>query len=439
MSLLLRGGLIAVAVIAAFAGGFLLKSRLSFATVATEPPAVAKAQAKSGPATPAVRSVEHISAKTTVPANRTSAATADVILLPPAPLTSRHEDIPPIIAPPPADTRPAPPPAIPKEPDVPDPSDPGFQMLKNEWKINTTVLDKSAPLPAVIAEAKRNGPSVPEKDGANDPPRIPTINIDPLPPIHAPNVGTAPPPPAPPPAPATKLINNRSVELDFEVTKIGRSKIRSVELWTTRDGGLSWQKMDQMMGCESPFATRLTTEGHYGFKLVFLSESGKRTLEPRPGERPDASLELDTTPPEIRLHDPQPVLGQPGSVWLRWTMSDHHLDPTSVQLDYSLDGKAWTSIATGAMAQQNGTHMHNWTIPKSVPPRVLLRVTARDKAGNVGSAQSHDKVAVDLVVPEGKIKGVRVAGAGQENGPAPRVVDNARQVFSFWTEWSRLP
>jgi hypothetical protein len=432
MSLLLRCGLIAIAVVAAFAGGFFLKSRLPLASVAAEPPAVANARPKSNPTTTAVRTVEHVSAKTTVAANRTSAATADVILLPPAPVTPRHEDVPPIIAPPPTDTRPAPPPAI------PDPSDPGFQMIKNELRINTTVLDKSAPLPAVIAEAKRNGPSVTDKDAVNDPPRMPTMNIDPPPPIGAPNV-SIPSPPAPPPAPTIKLINNRSIELDFEVTKTGRSKIRSTELWTTRDGGQSWQKMDQMMGCESPFATRLTTEGLYGFKLVFLSESGKRTHEPHPGERPDALLELDTTPPEIRLYDPQPVLGQPGSVWLHWKMSDRHLDPASVQLDYSLDGKAWNSIATGLMAQENGTYMHNWTIPKAVPPRVLLRVTARDKAGNVGSVQSNDKVAVDLVVPEGKIKGVRVAGADQEKGPAPRVVDDARQIFQFWTEWSRLP
>jgi len=368
--------------------------------------------------------------------NRTSPPTADVILLPPAPVTPPHDDIPSIAAPP-ADARPAPPAATPKLPDVPDPSDPGFQMIKNELRINTTVLDKSVPLPEVVADAKRNGPTVPEKDAANDPPRIPTINIDP-PPIHRPNAGAAPPPPAPPPAPTIKLINNRSVELDFEITKTGRSKIRSVELWTTRDGGGSWQKMDQMLGCESPFATRLTTEGLYGFKLVFLSESGKRTLEPRPGERPDTSLELDTTPPEIRLYSPEPVPGQPGQVSFRWSMTDLHLDPASAQLEYSLDGREWLSIATGSMAFHSGTYRYDWTVPKAVPPRVVLRVTARDKAGNVGTAQSQDKIAVDLVVPEGKIKAVRIAGANSEKGPAPRVLDDARQVFQFWTEW-RFP
>jgi len=367
----------------------------------------------------------------TVLATHTVPATADVILHSPEPLNSRNVDVPPIAAPP-ADTRPAPPPAI---PGVPDPADPAFQMIKNEMRINTTVLDKSAPLPAVVAEAKRNGPSVPEKD---DSPRMPTFSIDP-PPIPSPQAGMAPPPPAPPPARTIKLVNNRSIELDFEVTKTGRSKIRSVELWTTRDGGTSWQKIDQMMGCESPFATRLTTEGNYGFKLVLLSESGKRTQEPRPGERPDALLELDTTPPEIRLYRPEPIAGQPDKVSLRWSMTDLHLDPASAQIDYSLDGKEWTSIAKGAMAYESGTYHCDWTVPKTVPPQVLLRVTARDKAGNVGAAQSNDKVAVDLAVPEGSIKGVRVAGADSEKGPLPRVVDDARQVFHFWTEWSRLP
>jgi len=228
-----------------------------------------------------------------------------------------------------------------------------------------------------------------------------------------------------------KLVNNRSIELDFDITKTGRSKIRSVELWATRNRGATWQKMDQLMGCESPFATRLTSEGTYGFKLVFQSESGRQTKDPAPGEEPDVSLELDTTPPVISLFEPVAVPGQPGKVRLRWQATDAHLDSTSVRVEYSTDGTDWNPIVAAKSGLEAGAHSYDWTIPRTVPPRVLLRVTARDLAGNVGSAQTNDKVAIDLVAPEGKIKRVRVAVAEPENGPLPRVVDSS-QVLSFW-------
>ena len=87
----------------------------------------------------------------------------------------------------------------------------------------------------------------------------------------APTITVGPVPPAAKPVP---LLNSRAVELDFEVTRAGLSKIKAVELWTTRDGGATWKQTDRMEGARPPFRTRLGSEGEYGFRLVFESESG---------------------------------------------------------------------------------------------------------------------------------------------------------------------
>jgi hypothetical protein len=187
--------------------------------------------------------------------------------------------------------------------------------------------------------------------------------------------------------------------------------------------------MDQMIGCESPFRTRLGSEGQYGFKLVFESESGQRTPEPRSGESPDATLALDTSPPQITILPPVEVPSQPGMVRFRWSMSDSGLDARSVRLDYSVDGKTWNRITDGKEYQPSYSYHLDWTPPPGAPTRVLLRVTARDTAGNVGTAQTNEKVAIDLVVPAGKI--TRVRGEGAELGPMPRIVPLAALVSPF--------
>jgi hypothetical protein len=64
-----------------------------------------------------------------------------------------------------------------------------------------------------------------------------------------------------------------------------------------------------------------------------------------------------------------------------------------------------------------------WKLPSGVPPKVLLRVTVRDKAGNVGTAVTSEKMSVDLVAPEGRLTGVRPQGQGPEPGPMPRDVE----------------
>src|SRR5262245_43047600 len=306
MSLFVRAGMIAVAVLGAFAGGYLLKSSGWLMTAAPDSPLVA---AKLS-ATTSKGTVAH----TTAPARWTMDTDRPSIAMPPVAVAQ--------------ELRPPPPPATPSSDDHVDPSDPAFQMIKNCPGIKTP-LDPAGPTPAVLADAKAApvGPSL-QKD---EPP---------------PMVGAAPRLDVPPARTPVKLVNNRSLALDFEVTRSGLSKVKTVELWVTRNGGGTWHKMDEMAGCQSPFSARLGSDGAYGFKMVFESESGMRSPEPRPGQIPELDIELDTTPPHLDIFPPRPVPDQPGKVVLSWSMTDRNPDRGSAatRLEYSTDGETWRPI-----------------------------------------------------------------------------------------------
>jgi hypothetical protein len=313
--------------------------------------------------------------------------------------------MPPVADPP--EMRPPPLPASPATDDQIDPTDPRYQMIKNSLGIKTT-LEPAGPTPAVLADAKanRDGPTVAKDD-------VPRLQVGPTPPRFD----------APPARPPVRLVNNRSVAIEFEVTRFGLSKVKTVELWVTRSNGGAWHKMDEMAGSQSPFRARLGSDGEYGFKLVFESESGMRSPAPRMGQIPDLVLELDTTPPQLAIFAPRPVPDQPGKVILSWSMTDTNPDRSSAatRLEYSADGQTWQPIELPGGRPSWDTY--EWTLPPGVPPKVLLRLTARDKAGNVATAASSDKVSIDLVAPEGKITGVRPPVAEPDKGPMPRVVE----------------
>ena len=260
MSSLLRCGLVAAGLVGAFAAGFFLKSVPAVPSAAAQPVPVSHTVAKP----PAPVPVPEIRLPDGPPIRDPQVKPATVLG---APQPARAEPLDPLEA-------------------------AGIEMIRKEMGIKTTILDKSEPVPAVLADAKKQPapPDIPKID-LTVPMGGPMPRLDPPPVPTIPTIGDALPLPdvriVPAPSKGPKLVNTRAVALDFEVTKTGASKVTAVELWTTRDGGATWAKTDRMAGARSPFRTRLGSEGEYGFRLVFESESGMRSPEPRPGDRPD--------------------------------------------------------------------------------------------------------------------------------------------------------
>src|SRR5687767_4256710 len=210
MARLLRTALVVAAVVGAFAGGYLMKNVPTFSWAAAEPAPVADATPP-----PTAKAVT----QTTVRATSTVAMTVRV----PHPRTvvthTRTVEVPvlrmPDLAPPPMPTPKAapstiilPPIAVAEPPklDPVDPNDPALRMIKDAMGIKTTILDRSAPLPIVLTDAKRDSepPLIAPPVPMADPPRkLESQRFDPDSPVIA-----LPPYPAKP----VPLLNNRAVE-----------------------------------------------------------------------------------------------------------------------------------------------------------------------------------------------------------------------------------
>ncbi|HMC66042.1 MAG TPA: hypothetical protein VKI65_13975, partial [Gemmataceae bacterium] len=215
------------------------------------------------------------------------------------------------------------------------------------------------------------------------------------------------------PLPLLQLVNETRINLEYEVTRVGPSNIGSVELYLTKDEGRTWQKWADDPDLKPPITAELPGEGVYGFRLVIHSGAGLSKGTPQSGDLPEMRVEVDTTPPVVELYELRPDPSRPNTLILTWTAKDKNLaaDPITLQWAERPDGSVWNSIAAGLA--NSGQYL--WQLPPNMPPRVYLRVSARDTAGNTGVAETREPMLVDLNKPEGRL--LRISGARDPQGP----------------------
>src|SRR5262249_33188406 len=99
-----------------------------------------------------------------------------------------------------------------------------------------------------------------------------------------------------PAAPNVRMVNSRSLVIEFEVKDMGPSGIGTVELWYTRDGQ-TWAKSPGMPQRQSPFVLDVSEDGLYGFSVVASNGMGIGKTMPLPGGVPQMWGDVDTTQP----------------------------------------------------------------------------------------------------------------------------------------------
>lgn len=217
-------------------------------------------------------------------------------------------------------------------------------------------------------------------------------------------------------APKVQIVNVRQVRLDFTVAKVGPSGLGNADIWVTLDQGRKWEKMPG----EVPIALPANADLHgpepvtgsvtvqlpaeaiiYGFIVVAKSKAGLGLPPPKPGDLPEALVELDTTAPKGQLFRPQPDPSQPNTLLLAWEAKDRNLAEKPIILEWSEQkGGPWTVIGEGPLPN---TSQYPWRLPDHLPPRVFLRLTMIDVAGNKSQAQTDKPELIDLSVPQTKI------------------------------------
>lgn len=203
-----------------------------------------------------------------------------------------------------------------------------------------------------------------------------------------------------------RIVNTRRFELEYEIESLGPSGLSKVELWSTRDGGRTWESYGEDADRQSPMLVTVDKEGIYGFRIIAQSNSGLGGLAPRSGDLPEVWIGVDFTKPEARLgkiefgNDDQ----RGGEMIIPWTVRDLMLVERPISLAYGdrMDGP-WTPIASGI----DNTGRYVWRLDNTVPNRVFLRLEARDEAGNVAIAVTDEPISIDRLRPQGRIRDVR--------------------------------
>jgi hypothetical protein len=202
-----------------------------------------------------------------------------------------------------------------------------------------------------------------------------------------------------------QLVKSRRFAWDYEF-KADQSDAgpMRVELWSTRDGGVTWQRTAVDDDARSPISVTLPGAGLYGFRLDILPDLPDVAGGPQPGEQPDCWLGVDDEPPTVELIEVSRAKpGEPVGMVIRYAAHDQMLVPKSARLAFASQAEGpWTTIAENLDTQGE----YRWQPPRTTPAKVHVRVEAADAAGNVGVATSPGPVLTATARVVGKLGGV---------------------------------
>ena len=204
-----------------------------------------------------------------------------------------------------------------------------------------------------------------------------------------------------------QIVRSRRFTWEYEMQSDRPDTIPvRVELWSTSDGGVTWQRSAVDDDGQSPIDVTLPAAGLYGFRLEIVPDLPDAGGGPRSGEMPEGWIGIDDEPPQVEILEATRVKDtEPGGVLIRWAARDQILVPKSVRLiqSPSADGP-WGTIAEGLEAQGE----YRWQPERGTPARVFIRVEASDAAGNIGRGTTPEPVTVAMPRVVGKLGGVKV-------------------------------
>lgn len=192
-----------------------------------------------------------------------------------------------------------------------------------------------------------------------------------------------------------RYINDRRIILECSRDELGPiiPGKTQVDLWFTADA-LKWKRTQTITHKGPPYEVRVSRDGLYGFTLLAHPITEEKS-GPKPGDAPQIWVEVDTTKPTVQLLSAQPSASGQGSVLnVSWRASDLHLSEKPVSLYWATSSAGpWSKIAEN----MSNTGSMTWAVPAQMPPQVVIKVEAEDRAGNVGSAQSAAPVMIPLL------------------------------------------
>ncbi|MCC6417610.1 MAG: hypothetical protein IT429_05115 [Gemmataceae bacterium] len=267
-------------------------------------------------------------------------------------------------------------------------------------------------------------PGVPVGRSQPSPPALPQRAHEPRPVVansahqarSAPGAAQQPGPapgPGPRKRPDAQIVNDKEITLEYQLSKVGPSGVKSIQLYLTQDGGKRWVEYandpdphQATSGKRYQRTLELPGEGVFGLFLVLRNPAGVGRPAPKPGDSPEMTIEVDLSPPTAELYQPVADPTQAGALLLNWAAKDRNLGDQPITLEYAEDRTGpWKVIA----ADLPNLGKHSWIVPPGTPASVYLKLRVRDRAGNEATAVTDQPQVVDLSVPEGMLLSVRPA------------------------------
>jgi hypothetical protein len=222
-------------------------------------------------------------------------------------------------------------------------------------------------------------------------------------------------------------VRSRTVHIKCNVS-YGLSGPRDFDLWFTRDGGRHWEKAPKKMegslpvipptGDGGPITPNVTlifesdADGLYGFVVVLRNGVGIGDPDPRPGDPPKFSVEVDTVAPMIKLGVRAGSGADMRNVTIQWSAEDKNLGDRPVLLEYAdvLSGNQpgdgdWKPLPN-LTGTQDRSGIHVWTIGRDGPFKFLIRATVTDKAKNKSTEVIKEPIVIDVNPPRVDITGI---------------------------------
>lgn len=198
-----------------------------------------------------------------------------------------------------------------------------------------------------------------------------------------------------------RVVGSRIFQLGYRLQDVGPSGVSQVELYITEDNGRKWYRYGTDEDCQSPVTVEVPGDGVYGFAIGVKSGTGLGTDPPRDGESPTILVTVDQTPPRIEMLPLEQGRGRNfNKVRIPWRYLEENPAERPITLFYSTTGQApWLPIA--GPLENSGSYV--WTIGGQPPPRVYVRIEARDAAGNVQHASTPQPVIIDFSKPTAQI------------------------------------
>ena len=200
---------------------------------------------------------------------------------------------------------------------------------------------------------------------------------------------------------SVRYMTTHQFEIEYQVAGVGPSGIGIVELFITQDNGARWWRYGIDQDLKSPMVVETPEDGRYGFHFRIHSGVGNSERPPQPGQKPQIDLIVDSKKPNIEfLKSKQGHGDQINHVTVQWNYYDDYPAEKPISLYYASNLNGPWELVEGGL---KNTGSHSFTLPRNAPPKLHLKLSARDAAGNTSEAISNKTLMIDLARPTARI------------------------------------